>query len=446
MAPKVKIKRWFAGCVIILIMITFHHIRRQAPTTEPQIRDNKPQSSSYDRNIVTNIIPDWNCVSVNGRTIIYVRFAPGATTALRYNLWKSVPAIDCKNPDVIVFTPGQLLGEKTILGGLVQFLKNSKRKSVFIAVDSSQDYGVGYSGTIEWKLGEFIKRLGLSGTRSVVVGAGTLGNPCRREFNAYWPMQFNMGPFEPLMDTPMARLLCLGGYPRSHKVFMMTLLHARGALANIAWSAGTPEANKIPALFTQAKKDGVNSDDIRAYIQQLPHVLDIDAGLQKQQGGVFHAGIYSKGAIHIVLETEYRSTRLRYTEKTIKAIYAGKPFIIMASPGVLELLKSHGFRTFHPHINENYDAIESFGARIKAIADEVDRLLAMSDEEFSRTVSAVARIADQNRRYLGSDKFRSRVAQQALFAFGIEDKPGFDWKALESTLRGRGGPDTPYNC
>jgi hypothetical protein len=135
-----------------------------------------------------------------------------------------------------------------------------------------------------------------------------------------------------------------------------------------------------------------------------------------------------------------------FTEKTIKTIYAGKPFIILASPGVLELLKSHGFQTFNPYINETYDAVESCSARIKAIADEVDRLLAMLDDEFSSTMSAITQVAQYNRDWLGSDEFRDRVAHQALFAFGFEEKPGFDWHVLKSTLRQRGGPDTPYTC
>jgi hypothetical protein len=454
-APKIPTKRLLTACALVLLLIAFHHICAQPSTPKPSINDNNAQSSAHDPNLVTTIIPDWNCVSVNGRTILYVRFAPGVTTALRFKLWNSVPGIYCKVPDVIVFTPGQLLGQNTIPGSLVKFLKDGQsaaqsRKPVFIVVDSAQDYGVQYKGPIEQRLRKLVDKLGLHSTRSVVVGAGALGGPCRREFNAYWPMQFNMDPFvsekPPGPDTLPDRFLCLGGYPRSHKVFMMSLLHSRGALARFAWSAGTPEADKIPALLDQAAKANANANDVRAYLRQLPHVLDIDAGIQKQQGGKFHSSIYSKGAIHIVLETDYRTTRLRYTEKTIKSIYAGKPFVILASPGVLELLKSHGFRTFHPHIKENYDAIESFGARIKAIADEVDRLLAMSEDDFSRTMRTVSRIAEYNRNWLGSDEFRDRVTQQALFAFGLEDKPGFEWEALESTLRRRGGPDTPYNC
>jgi hypothetical protein len=432
---------------LLLIITCIKHFHIEGPPTLPAHR--KSESFALNQGPVEAIIAEWNCVSVEGRTIIYSQYAPGVKTALRDKLWKAAAAFDCTKPDVIVFTPGQLSSEQRF-AELVRFVKKtiSASRKIYIAVDCSSEYGVSYSGGIQQQLSKFSSALDVHDNLNVIVGAGALGHPCRREFNAYWLMKFKVDAIEPSVGGPAQtdRFLCLGGNPRSHKVYMLALLHSRGALGKLVWSAGTPSAERIPGLLSEAIKHGANIDDIKAYLKELPHVIDIDAGQEKQQGGNFHASIYTKGAIHIVLETDYRATRLRYTEKTIKAIYAGKPFVILASPGVLELLKSHGFRTFHPHINETYDAIESFSARIEAIADEVDRLTAVSDDEFSTTMSAVTRVAHYNRNWLASDEFRGRVAQQALFAFGIDDKPGFDWQALESTLRGREGPDTPHNC
>jgi hypothetical protein len=436
-----------ASFVCLLVIMTYIKLFTiNGPTA---LGHRKSGSDALKQSPVAAIIPEWNCVNVESRTIIYSQYAPGVKTALRENVWKTTVAIDCTKPDVIVFTPGQLASEQK-LAELVRFIKKSPStaRDIFMAVDCSNEYGVSYSRGIKQQLSIFASAVGVSDTRHVIVGAGALGHPCRREFNGYWLMKFKEDAFDTPVGGPAQteRFLCLGGNPRSHKVFMMSLLHSRGALDKFAWSGGTPSADRIPGIFSAAGKHGANIDDIKEYLKRLPHVLDIDAGHEKQQWGVFHASIYSKGAMHIVLETDYLATRLRYTEKTIKSIYAAKPFVILASPGVLELLKSHGFRTFHPHINETYDAIGSFDERIKAIADEVDRLLAMPGDEFSRIKMAVTQVAHYNRKWLGSKEFRGRVAQQALFAFGIDNKPGFDWQALESTLRQRGGPDTPHNC
>jgi hypothetical protein len=49
-------------------------------------------------------------------------------------------------------------------------------------------------------------------------------------------------------------------------------------------------------------------------------------------------------------------------------------FIIIGAPRTLESLCSHGFRTFSPFINEDYDLISDPKTRIKTIFSEIDRI------------------------------------------------------------------------
>jgi hypothetical protein len=48
-----------------------------------------------------------------------------------------------------------------------------------------------------------------------------------------------------------------------------------------------------------------------------------------------------------VAETVF-DTRIHLTEKTLRPIACGHPFILAAGPGSLKYLQTYGFRTFSP--------------------------------------------------------------------------------------------------
>jgi len=70
------------------------------------------------------------------------------------------------------------------------------------------------------------------------------------------------------------------------------------------------------------------------------------------------------------------------TEKTFRTILSGHPFILVSAPFSLAALKERGFKSFSPHINESYDAIEDDEQRMYAIWNEMTRLSTLSDEEW----------------------------------------------------------------
>lgn len=82
---------------------------------------------------------------------------------------------------------------------------------------------------------------------------------------------------------------------------------------------------------------------------------------------------YSNYAIEIVVETDIISTDW-ITEKTIKNLYIGKPFLVFSGVGTLAKLHEFGFKTFSPWIDERYDLEENVYLRLQAIKQEVNRL------------------------------------------------------------------------
>jgi hypothetical protein len=70
-----------------------------------------------------------------------------------------------------------------------------------------------------------------------------------------------------------------------------------------------------------------------------------------------------------------------FSEKTWKFIACKKPFLLAGYPNSLALLRTMGYKTFHPYIDETYDTIEDTEKRLELIADEIERLSNLSDSE-----------------------------------------------------------------
>jgi len=85
------------------------------------------------------------------------------------------------------------------------------------------------------------------------------------------------------------------------------------------------------------------------------------------------------------------------TEKTVKNLYVGKPFIMYSGPRSLELLRKQGFKTFSPWLDESYDVIENSYLRLEAIKQEIDRIASLSYEELTRMQEEMLPIFEYNR-------------------------------------------------
>lgn len=74
----------------------------------------------------------------------------------------------------------------------------------------------------------------------------------------------------------------------------------------------------------------------------------------------------------LVLETA--PSELFVTEKTLKPLLVGHPFLVLSGQGHLKHLHSLGFKTFNGLIDESYDNLRWPGERLIYIANEVERL------------------------------------------------------------------------
>lgn len=89
-----------------------------------------------------------------------------------------------------------------------------------------------------------------------------------------------------------------------------------------------------------------------------------------------------------------------FSEKIYKPIIMLHPFLLVARPHSIRMLKEHGFKTFHPYIDESYDSIEEDGDRMQAVINEVKRLSNLTPLEWLIWCTNIKSIVEYNQKHL----------------------------------------------
>jgi len=118
---------------------------------------------------------------------------------------------------------------------------------------------------------------------------------------------------------------------------------------------------------------------------------------------------YSNSAIEVVLETLFDDTRWHLTEKALRPIACGKPFILAATPGSLQYIRSYGFKTFSGLIDETYDTITDPRLRLEAITNEMRRISALPQNDKSELIYNLHQISAYNKQLFFSEEFHNNV-------------------------------------
>lgn len=84
------------------------------------------------------------------------------------------------------------------------------------------------------------------------------------------------------------------------------------------------------------------------------------------------------------------------TEKMARPLLLKHPFIATGSHGYLSALRSLGFQTFHPFIDESYDSEEDDDKRLDMIVAETERLCKFTDDQWIQWQHDVADIVEHN--------------------------------------------------
>lgn len=140
--------------------------------------------------------------------------------------------------------------------------------------------------------------------------------------------------------------------------------------------------------------------------------IPVTAQVSSDSSATYDPNHYNSCWIDIVLETLFDDERWYLTEKSLRPIACGKPFIMVATPGSLRYLRGYGFHTFGDVIDESYDDITDPMQRLQAITRVMTSISAQSDLEKKHTAQKLQTIADHNRKLFFSDDFAQNVINE----------------------------------
>ena len=118
--------------------------------------------------------------------------------------------------------------------------------------------------------------------------------------------------------------------------------------------------------------------------------------------------------ISVILETVAAESKIHLTEKTLRPIACGHPFMLVAGPGSLEYLRSYGFKTFSPWINESYDSEPDIIKRMQLIVDEMVKISKLSLDQKENLLCHLKEIATFNKNHFFSKKFFNKIQTELV--------------------------------
>jgi hypothetical protein len=126
----------------------------------------------------------------------------------------------------------------------------------------------------------------------------------------------------------------------------------------------------------------------------------------------FDLSDYKATNFEVVLETLFDDERLHLTEKTLRPIAVGQPFLLVATHGSLAYLRRYGFKTFASVIDESYDDIEDPVVRLETIVKLMKTINEWTVDQQAQYMHQINYIVNYNRNYFFSDEFFNLVTAE----------------------------------
>jgi hypothetical protein len=121
---------------------------------------------------------------------------------------------------------------------------------------------------------------------------------------------------------------------------------------------------------------------------------------------------YESTDIEVVLETLFDDQRWHLTEKTLRPIALGQPFILAGTPGSLKYLREYGFKTFADCWDESYDMMTDSQERLSKIIETMQKISSWTPEEKINKMTQARKIAEYNRQHFFSKEFIQQVENE----------------------------------
>jgi hypothetical protein len=126
----------------------------------------------------------------------------------------------------------------------------------------------------------------------------------------------------------------------------------------------------------------------------------------------FNIEDYEATDIEVVLETLFDDSRLHLTEKSLRPIACGQPFILAGTHGSLEYLRGYGFKTFGDVWDEQYDLIEDPEERLIKITNLMQQIANWAPRVRESKLAKARTIAEYNKTLFFSKDFLNQISKE----------------------------------
>lgn len=170
--------------------------------------------------------------------------------------------------------------------------------------------------------------------------------------------------------------IALLGKPRAHRIALYKFLKQNNLFDKVAtnynvtdydkvqgYTPKTPELepyNTINPILDSVSARTSNINESLFLSAQYPEIneinqvrLDVHRTDPKLKGDF--KNFYKESLVDIVCETMFASPHTYISEKLLRPIFYGKPFILLGPPHTLSFLHAHGIKTFDAWWDEDYD-------------------------------------------------------------------------------------------
>lgn len=224
------------------------------------------------------------------------------------------------------------------------------------------------------------------------------------EYNAF-PEKFD-ALVHPL-DKPK-RYLAYNRHWNETRQFFVLDLYQRNLLQHGLVSLGCAPSEDLahrflrPEFFTNWEEtDEKRRTSCKAAHRLQPTLpLIIDTDLSENLSHTFVTEHYLQTDLSVINETWSSPTTMFISEKTYKTILFKHPFMVLSSPGFMAYVRSLGFQTFHPIINEAYDEEPALPRRKELLLAELLRWINLKAKDRRKALEQLREITEFNYRLL----------------------------------------------
>ena len=235
--------------------------------------------------------------------------------------------------------------------------------------------------------------------------------------------------FQPGRDH---RIMSLNRRPHIHRLLMTIMLKRHGVIPHMAISFPkdfSEPTEWMPPNYDKMKRqwsvlrghmaghaDHLEQDFHDLYNDILPLTVD------RSDFGTNHAHdlnmeMYQHHPVNLITETLAFDSSVFFSEKIWKPMLMRQVFLLWAAPQYLKWMRSLGFKTFGPYIDEEYDDILDDMDRADAIARECKRLVSLPQEEFDQLLIRCRPIVEHNQRLVTSREFMENTSQREVIKY-----------------------------